>query len=53
LVSIYNALGEEVAHFEVSGDYATITLSNKLAAGIYYAKYISRELTTTSRVIVK
>jgi len=52
-VAIYSTLGSEVARYEVAGSQSVLTLPVKLESGIYYAKYISGEFTSTSRVMVK
>ena len=52
-VAIYSALGSEIARYEVSGDVSTLTLPVKLESGVYFAKYISVDFTTTTQVLVK
>ncbi len=48
-IAIYSTIGSEIARYEVSGDVSTITLPVKLESGVYYAKYISRDFTTTAQ----
>lgn len=52
-VAVYNTMGSEIAHFEVSGNSSTLNIPVKLESGVYYAKYISSDFTSTSRVLVK
>jgi hypothetical protein len=37
----------------VSGNKSLLTLPVKLESGVYYAKYISGEFTSTNRVVVR
>lgn len=52
-VTIYSTTGAEIAKFKVSGDVSTLTLPVKLESGWYYAKFISSDFTSFSRVLVK
>ncbi len=52
-VVVYNAVGAVVARFEVSGSTSLLTMPMKLESGVYFAKYISSDFTSTSRVLVK
>lgn len=52
-VAIYSTLGSEIARFEVTGSKSFLSLPVKLESGVYYAKFISSELTSTNRVMVK
>jgi len=52
-VAIYTTLGAEVARYEVAGNNSILTLPVKLESGIYFAKYISNDFTSTNRVVVK
>jgi Secretion system C-terminal sorting domain len=52
-VVVYNAVGAMVARFEVSGSASTLTMPMKLESGVYFAKYISSDFTSTCRVLVK
>ncbi len=52
-VAIYSTLGSEIARYEVSGEKSELVMPVKLASGIYYAKYISADFTSTNRVVVK
>jgi hypothetical protein len=52
-VAIYSTLGSEIARYEVSGEKSELIMPVKLASGIYYAKYISGDYTSTHRVVVK
>lgn len=52
-IAIYSTLGSEIGRFEVFGDKSQLTMPVKLASGLYYARYISRDFTSTNRVVVK
>jgi hypothetical protein len=52
-IAIYSSSGSEIGRFEVFGDKSQLTMPVKLASGLYYAKYISGEFTSTNRVVVK
>lgn len=52
-IAIYSTIGSEIARYEIFGDVSTITLPVKLESGVYYAKYISSDFTTTARMLVK
>jgi len=52
-VAIYSAIGSEIARYEVSGDVSTLTLPVKLESGVYFAKYISVDFTSSTQVLVK
>jgi len=52
-IAIYSTIGSEIARYELSGDVSTITLPVKLEAGLYFAKYISNDFTSTTQVLVK
>ena len=52
-VVVYTTLGSEVARFEMPGNSVAVSMPVKLESGVYYARYISGEFTSTSRVLVK
>ena len=52
-VVVYTTMGSEIARFEVSGGSSTLTLPVKLESGVYYAKYLSGNFTSTKRVVVR
>jgi hypothetical protein len=52
-VAIYSMIGSEIARYEVSGEVSTLTLPMKLESGVYFAKYISADFTSTTQVLVK
>ena len=52
-IAIYSTIGSEIARYEISGDVSTITLPVKLESGVYFAKYISSDFTSTTQVLVK
>jgi hypothetical protein len=52
-VAIYSTIGSEIARYEVSGDVSSLTLPVKLESGVYFAKYISADFTSTTQVLVK
>jgi hypothetical protein len=52
-VAIYSTIGSEIARFEVTGNKSSLALPVKLESGVYYAKYISSDFTSTVRVLVK
>jgi len=53
IFTIYSAIGSEIARYEVSGDVSTLTLPVKLESGVYFAKYISADFTSTTQILVK
>ena len=52
-IAIYSTLGSEIARFEVLGNSSTLRMPVKLESGLYYAKFISSDFTSVSRVLVK
>jgi len=52
-VVVYNTSGAEMARFEVFGNKSVLDIPVPLAAGVYYAKYISGDFTATHRLVVE
>ena len=52
-IAIYSTIGSEIVRYEVSGDVSILTLPVKLESGVYFAKYISSDFTSTTQVLVK
>lgn len=52
-VVLYSTTGAEIARFKVNGEVSTLTLPVKLESGWYYAKFLSSEFTSVSRILVK
>jgi len=51
-VAIYTTTGAEIARFQVADEVSTLTLPLKLESGWYYAKFISSEFNSVSRILV-
>jgi hypothetical protein len=52
-IAIYSTIGSEIARYEILGNVSTITLPVKLESGVYFAKYISGDFTSTAQVLVR